>query len=143
MPTKNYEGHKFKFHLLAKVEAEDDSTAVRLFARVDLKNKRPGFFDDMWVRPLKNNEWKSYTIEGTIDSNGVTLVWGLVPQFNGNFYFDDVKIVLKSKKISGVLFFLIVLKKILFNSDFRSIMKSYLKFSNLKLLKIPPLEMVF
>ena len=66
IPVKGYEGHKFKLSILAKVEAEDDSAAARLFARVDLKKGGYGFFDNMWNRPIKHSKWQQYAIEGKI-----------------------------------------------------------------------------
>src|SRR5688572_11528665 len=62
--TKGYDGHRFRLSGLVRAEMVDDSAAAHLWARVD-KEKGVGFFDNMEKRPIRNREWKEYTIEGT------------------------------------------------------------------------------
>ena len=80
-----------KFILKAAVKAEiADSTAwAGLWARVDMKNNENGFFDNMGDRPIRDPEWKEYTIEGTIGKNAERLLIGGLMLSDGTFYFDN------------------------------------------------------
>jgi pimeloyl-ACP methyl ester carboxylesterase len=94
--TKGYEGHRFRLQALAKTEIGDDSASARLWARVD-KEKGFGFFDNMWNLPIRNPEWKSYSIEGKIDSGSTQIAFGALCQYNGKFYYDDIKLDIETE----------------------------------------------
>ena len=95
--TKGYEGHNFRLTAKIKSEPTDDSASARLWARVDKANG-VGFFDNMWNKPVRSRDWKIYTIEGKIDSSAYQLAFGEICQYNGKFYFDDVKIEIETSK---------------------------------------------
>jgi pimeloyl-ACP methyl ester carboxylesterase len=87
----NYAGHNFRLTAKVRTELSDDSAAAHLWARVD-KSKGSGFFDNMDDRPIRTANWKSYTVQGTIDSGATRLAFGMYCNYNGKFYFDDVKL---------------------------------------------------
>jgi pimeloyl-ACP methyl ester carboxylesterase len=87
----NYAGHNFRLTAMVRTELSDDSAAAHLWARVD-KNKGSGFFDNMDDRPIRAANWKSYTVQGTIDTGATRLAFGMYCMYNGKFYFDDVKL---------------------------------------------------
>jgi pimeloyl-ACP methyl ester carboxylesterase len=95
--TKGYEGHKFRLTATIKSQPEDDSASARLWARVD-KEKGMGFFDNMWNKPIRSKDWKTYSIEGKIDSSSYQLAFGVLCQYNGSFYFDDMKLDIEISK---------------------------------------------
>ncbi|MBK9489079.1 MAG: hypothetical protein IPO07_09930 [Haliscomenobacter sp.] len=72
------------------MEPKDTNASAHLWARVDKQTGR-GFFDNMAKRPIRDQQWKTYSIEGTIDSNGVTIAFGLLTYFAGRFFFDDIQ----------------------------------------------------
>ncbi len=94
--AKGYEGHRFRLQAQVKADVEDDSASARLWARVD-KAKGVGFFDNMELRPVRSNDWKTYTIEGTIDTGATNLVFGALVEMNGKFYYDDFKVQVETK----------------------------------------------
>jgi pimeloyl-ACP methyl ester carboxylesterase len=94
---KKFEGSRFRLTASVRIEMEDDSASARLWARVD-KLKGYGFLDIMWDKPIRNTEWKDYTIEGKIDSGAVMLAFGAICQYNGKFYYDDFRIEIETKK---------------------------------------------
>ena len=49
-------------------------------------------------RPVRNKEWKTYTIEGVIDSNTTKIAFGTLTYFNGLFYYDDMKLEIETDK---------------------------------------------
>ena len=95
--TKGYEGHNFRFTATIKSELTDDSASARLWARVD-KEKGRGFFDNMINKPIRSKDWKTYSIEGKIDTGAYRLAFGALCQYNGKFYYDDMKMDVEISK---------------------------------------------
>jgi hypothetical protein len=92
LPTKEYWGHKFKFSASVKTDELDINAAASLWARVDKLAKGSAFFDNMKNRPIKSKEWKTFSIEGAIDSNTTQIAFGTLSYFNGLSYYDDMKL---------------------------------------------------
>jgi pimeloyl-ACP methyl ester carboxylesterase len=92
LPTKDYRGHKFKFSASVKTDELDQKAAAYLWVRGNKATKEPTFSDDMRKRPIKSKEWKTYSIEGVIDSNTVKMAFGVLVFYNGLFYYDDMKL---------------------------------------------------
>ena len=89
---------KFKFTGKIKVISDDPNGVAGLWARVDNKNKETGFFDNMMNRPVTSDEWKLYAIEGTFDKEAQTLNIGGLCMQNGDFYFDELKLLIQDDK---------------------------------------------
>jgi len=97
IPVQGLEGKTFKVEADVKSEIIDDSAAARLWARVDLAQGQ-GFFENNWKKPIRNNEWKKYSIEGKLDSGALRLVVGMLLQLNGKFYFDNFRVFVEKQK---------------------------------------------
>lgn len=95
--TKGYEGRHFRLQAQVKAAVEDYSASARLWARVD-KINGSGFFENMGNSPIRNTEWKIYTIEGSIDSAATQLVIGALCEMNGKFYYDNFKVEIEKGK---------------------------------------------
>ncbi|HEV8081954.1 MAG TPA: alpha/beta hydrolase [Chitinophagaceae bacterium] len=95
--VKGYEGRHFRLQAQVKAAVEDDSASARLWARVDKTNGK-GFFENMWARPIRSTEWKTYRIEGDIDSAANQLVIGALCELNGKFYYDNFKVDIQKGK---------------------------------------------
>lgn len=93
--AKGYEGKRFKLQADIKAEVEDDSASARLWARVD-KAQGTGFFNNMWKSPVRSAGWKTYTIDGKIDTTATRLYFGALAEMNGKFYFDNFKITVET-----------------------------------------------
>ncbi|RZJ29711.1 MAG: hypothetical protein EOO48_06840, partial [Flavobacterium sp.] len=92
---------KFKLEGFIKVVSDDQNSNAGLWARVDNKDDSQGFVDYMEDRFVKASDWKSYTIEGTIDAKSKSLSFGGSCEFNGRFLFDNFKLFIENDK--GVL----------------------------------------
>ena len=93
----------WKFRVSAKIRKENDNNAkCAIWVRIDKLDNTIGFFENQAYSNIKvTSEWKTFTIEGIIDSNAKTLNIGAFAQDNGDFYFDDFKLEVtngKSKK---------------------------------------------
>lgn len=96
--AKPYAGKNLK--LTAAVRTESEEGIALLIVRVDKKDKKMGFFDNMQDRPIQSKEWKTYTIEGKIDADADTLSFGAISFNNGSFYFDEF--VLQIETSTGI-----------------------------------------
>ena len=88
---------KFKFIGKIKVITDDPNGVAGLWARVDNKNKETGFFDNMMDRPATSDTWKTYTITGSFDKEAKALNIGGLCMQNGDFYFDDLKLLIEDE----------------------------------------------
>jgi hypothetical protein len=92
---------KFKVEASVKLVTDDKLAWAGVWARVDNKDDKNGFFDNMGDRPIRSNTWQSYTVEGNIDADSKTLNFGGICEFNGQFFFDNFKLFIENDK--GVL----------------------------------------
>ena len=92
---------KFKVVAFVKVDTQDPNAWAGVWARVDRRDDERGFFDNMGDRPIKTNEWQSYTVEGKIDANSKSLSFGGLSMYNGKFYFDKFELYIENDK--GIL----------------------------------------
>ena len=112
---KGYEGHLFRLQAQVKAAVEDDSASARLWARVDNPG-HTGFFENMMKQPIRNNNWKTYTIDGKIDSAANQLVIGALVEKNGKFYYDNFKVEVEKGKNKWVT---------IYNADFEKGMEGW------------------
>jgi pimeloyl-ACP methyl ester carboxylesterase len=90
--VSNYRGMKFVLEADIKTSLGHDSSGkAQLWARVDTK-KGVGFFENMDGMPVISPNWKTYAIEGKIDTNALTLVFGGLVYYNGSFCYDNFKL---------------------------------------------------
>lgn len=98
-----YAGKKFKLEAAVKSDCKMEKSMCGLWARIDKKDKSVGFFDNMMDRPIRDNEWKTYSIQGVVDDNANMLFIGGLVFYGGNFYFDDFKLsVLENEKWKSI-----------------------------------------
>lgn len=91
-----YRGMNFRVEATARVEpGVDKSAKVQMWARVD-PTKGRGFFNNMSDRPVTSNNWTTCVIEGKIDTNAVTLYFGGLCYYTGDFYFDNFRLQIKT-----------------------------------------------
>src|SRR5882672_9505764 len=92
---------KFKLTASSKVSLSDTASWAGLWARVDNKEGGSSFFDNMYNRPIKSGEWRTYSIEGEMNEGSDKLHFGGVCEGNGKFYFDDFVLMVENDK--GIL----------------------------------------
>lgn len=95
---KPYRGKKFQLQAAVKVNPIDSAAAGSIWVRVDRPNKKIGFFYNMMDKPIRLNEWKTYTISGKIDKDAERLAFGGLYHDKGQFYFDDFKVLIETEE---------------------------------------------
>ncbi len=93
----NLRGKHFRMTADAKAIVTDDSASVRLWARVDNRGGN-GFFNNMWPQPIRSTVWKNYKIEGDINADADSLLFGIVMEYNGRFFCDNLKLEIQNNK---------------------------------------------
>ena len=93
-----WQGKNFRFRAAVKVQMEDTTASGYLWARVDRENNKLGFFNNMNDKPIRTNEWKTYTIQGKIDKDAKWLNIGGLYYRNGVFDYDDFTLEVEVKK---------------------------------------------
>ena len=82
-----------KVRLRAWVRAEVAAGArAQLGLRVDRAGGKPGFFDNMADRPIRDPAWRMYEIEGEVAPDAVRIVVLLVLTGAGKVWLDDVSL---------------------------------------------------
>jgi hypothetical protein len=96
IPTKGHEGCKFKFSAAVRMDSKDTSANARLFLWI---NKPIGiaFNEDMQKNPIRDRQWKTYSIEGTIDSAATRITLGIMAFGQGSFFYDHMQLDIETK----------------------------------------------
>jgi len=94
----SYQGKKFRLEAAVKVAVGDSSARGEIWARIDKKENKMGFFYNMMDKPIRLNQWKVYTIEGKIDKGAHWLNVGGLYFGNGTFRFDDFRVSIETSK---------------------------------------------
>ena len=92
-------GYDFRISVAIKKVSKNKSSKTALWARVDKKDGKVGFFNNNVNAINVTNKWELYEIKGIIDKDAATINIGAFAQNTGNYYFDDFK--LEVKKGSG------------------------------------------
>ncbi len=97
MNVSNYAGAAFRFHGAVKASVKESGASAALWARVDLKNGKQGFFDNMNNRTVRSDKWKQYEIKGKIDDSAKFILVGGLHEKNGTFSYDDLVLEIQNK----------------------------------------------
>lgn len=97
MDIQSFAGKNFKIQASVKISRIDSTAQCAIWARVDKKNGKNGFFDNMEARPIKSDKWQTYTIIGKIDKDAKFLFFGGLYYRTGVFFYDDFKLSIGSK----------------------------------------------
>jgi hypothetical protein len=84
---------RLRGHVRVTPRAESDTAA--LWLRVDRSEQRQGFFDNMGDRPIRDREWRQYTIEGKVDSDATNVVFGVLAVATVTADFDALDLAVR------------------------------------------------
>ena len=94
---QRFAGRNFKIQASAKINRIDSMAECAIWVRVDKKNGKNGFFDNMKDRPIKSDKWQTYIITGKIDKDAKYLSVGGLYYRQGVFYYDNFKLSVESE----------------------------------------------
>ncbi len=83
-----YRGKRVRFKAAVHAHVSGDGNWTGLWMRVDLKGGGVGFFDNMQDRPITSSAWKTYTVEGDVDTDAEAITVGLLLAGGGETWID-------------------------------------------------------
>ncbi|WP_159452136.1 S41 family peptidase [Hymenobacter roseosalivarius] len=92
-----HRGKQFRYSASVRNVAPGQGPGA-LWARVDVANKKAGFFDNMSDRPITRDDWSEYEITGTIDPQAVRLVFGAMLSGRGQVQVDNMQVAVREKE---------------------------------------------
>ena len=95
LPAASLRGKAIRLVARARATAADPSGGGALWLRVDRPNKAGAFFDNMGDRPIREREWRPYTIEGTVADDAATVAFGVMAVGAVTADFDAVELAVK------------------------------------------------
>jgi len=96
--AKPYLGKRFKVEAAVRTQLVDPLAEAEIWVRVDLPGQKIGFFNNMKDKPIRSATWTTVSIEGKIDKEAVTVVFGGLFGRKGIFDFDNFKFSIETGK---------------------------------------------
>lgn len=93
-----WQGHRFKVTAAVRAQCLDDKAGAEIAVRIDKSDKTMGFFYNMMDRPIRDTQWKVYTIAGKVDKKASRLNLGGLYQHKGYFWFDDFHVYVETTR---------------------------------------------
>ena len=78
VPAENLHGKTIRLRGLVRAASRESTAGAALWLRVDRPNQQMGFFDNMGSRPIRNPDWKEYTIEGAVAEDATSVAFGVM-----------------------------------------------------------------
>lgn len=91
-PAGALAGKRIRLSGQVRAEVAGQGGSARLWLRVDLPDRKMGFFDNMDARPVQSPQWSRYEIVGDVAANATTINFGTMLLGSGKACFDDVKL---------------------------------------------------
>jgi hypothetical protein len=92
VPAAGLAGRGIRLRARARVLSGDRSGSGALWLRVDRPNEQMGFFDNMGDRPIRESEWREYTIEGQVAEDAAGVAFGVMASGAAKADFDSVEL---------------------------------------------------
>jgi hypothetical protein len=78
VPAQNLRGKTIRLRGLVRATSREATAGAALWLRVDRPTQQTGFFDNMGSRPIRDPDWKEYTIEGPVAEDATSLAFGVM-----------------------------------------------------------------
>jgi len=92
MPALTLRGKTIRLSGRVRATASDSSGSGALWLRVDRPSGAMGFFDNMGDRPIRDPEWREYTIEGTVADDATAIAFGAMASGAVTADFDAIQL---------------------------------------------------
>ncbi len=76
VPAEALRGKTIRLRGEVRAAATDEAGAAALWLRVDRPGQKPGFFDNMGDRPIRDPRWHRYVIVGTVAEDALAVAFG-------------------------------------------------------------------
>jgi C-terminal processing protease CtpA/Prc len=96
-----YRGKRVRLRAAVRAEVSGEPSQAQLWLRVDRKDNRMGFFDNMGDRPITGAKWGHYEIVGEVADDAVSINFGLLLVGDGRAWLDSVSFEVLGKAGEG------------------------------------------
>jgi hypothetical protein len=93
-----YCGKEIKIKAFVRTSVHGPTNQGHLWLRVDAEDEKNRFFDSMYDRPIKSNEWKSYKIETDVAGDAKNISFGCILRGTGKLWLDEFRLFTRNKK---------------------------------------------
>jgi Peptidase family S41 len=93
VPADTLRGKAIRLSGRVRATASEPSGSGALWLRVDRPDRAMGFFDNMGDRPIREAEWREYTIEGTVADDAAAVAFGVMASGAVIAEFDAIGLV--------------------------------------------------
>jgi C-terminal processing protease CtpA/Prc len=87
-----FRGHELRLEAAVRAGVTGSGNHANLWLRVDRPDQQRGFFDNMMDRPIADDHWRTYTIEGTVAPDAERVVFGGMLVGSGAAWFDAFRL---------------------------------------------------
>ncbi|MBD3337351.1 MAG: hypothetical protein GF355_17700 [Candidatus Eisenbacteria bacterium] len=87
-----YGGRDVRLRAAVRVSPSEPASRAQLWLRVDRTHGATGFFDNMYDRPIRDDEWAYYEITGPVADDAEDINFGIILLGGGSVYLDDVSL---------------------------------------------------
>ena len=95
VPAQDLRSRTIRLRGQVRASSKDGTGASALWLRVDRPNQQMGFFDNMSNRPIRDPNWREYSIEGTVDGDATNVAFGVMASGAVTADFDAIELALR------------------------------------------------
>jgi hypothetical protein len=95
VPAENLRGRMVRLRGQVRAASREVAGAAALWLRVDRPNQLRGFFDNRSNRPVRDPNWREYSIEGTVDSDAANVAFGVMASGAVTADFDGIELAVR------------------------------------------------
>jgi hypothetical protein len=95
VPAENLRGKPVRLRGQVRAVSREVTGTAALWLRVDRPNQQMGFFDNMSNRPVRDPDWREYSIEGTVDSDAANVAFGVMASGAVTADFDAIELAVR------------------------------------------------
>ena len=95
VPAQDLRGRTIRLRGQVRASPQDVTGTGALWLRVDRPNQQAGFFDNMSNRPIRDPNWREYSIEGTVDGDATNVAFGVMAGGAVTADFDAIELAVR------------------------------------------------
>jgi hypothetical protein len=92
VPALPLRGRPIRLRGQVRATPRGPAGSAALWLRVDRADSKPGFFDNMGNRPVREPEWREYRIEGTVADDAINVSFGAMASGAVTADFDAIEL---------------------------------------------------
>jgi hypothetical protein len=96
IPAEELRGKAIRLRGLVRAAVSEPGGSAALWLRVDRPERMMGFFDNMGDRPVRDLEWREYSVEGSVAEDAVAVAFGAMASGAVTADFDRIELSVRN-----------------------------------------------